>query len=128
MTKRIVLSLVLVAGLLLGIAAPVSARGGDAVRVSGDCTRRTDWKLKAKARDGGLETEFEVDSNRNGQQWTVKIKQNGVVVYEGTQTTLPPSGSFSVEQAFADNAGTDRFVAIARNPRSGERCRGVLSL
>ena len=37
------------------------------VRVIGDCSARTDWKLKAKERDGGLEVEFEVDSNRVGQ-------------------------------------------------------------
>ena len=124
----ILLTLVLAAGLLFGLASPVAASGGDATRVSGSCSATTVWKLKAKARDGALETEFEVDSNRNGQVWDVKIKQNGTVVFTGTRTTRAPSGSFGVERAFADNAGTDTFVAVATNRGSGERCRGTLSL
>lgn len=128
MNKRNLLALVLAAGLLFGLAAPVSASGGDATRVNGTCSGRTVWKLKAKARDGNLETEFEVDSNKNGQVWNVRIDQNGATVFSGARTTRPPSGSFGVERAFADNAGTDTFVAVAVNPRSGERCRGTLSL
>ena len=130
MNKRNVLALVLAAGLLFGLAAPVSASGGGggATRVNGACSGRTVWKLKAKARDGGLETEFEVDSNKNGQVWNVRIDQNGTTVFSGARTTVAPSGSFGVERVFADNAGTDTFVAVAVNPRSGERCRGTLSL
>ena len=134
MNKRNLLALVLAAGLLFGLAAPVSASGGGggggggATRVNGACSGRTVWKLKAKARDGGLETEFEVDSNKNGQVWNVRIDQNGATVFSGARTTVAPSGSFGVERAFVDNPGTDTFVAVAVNPRSGERCRGTLSL
>ena len=128
MNKRNLLALVLAVGLLFGLAAPVSASGGGATRVSGTCSGRTVWKLKAKARDGGLETEFEVDSNKNGQVWNVRIDQNGATVFSGARTTVAPSGSFGVERAFVDNPGTDTFVAVAVNPRSGERCRGTLSL
>ncbi len=128
MNKRNLLALVLAAGLLFGLATPVAASGGGATRVNGTCSGRTVWKLKAKARDGNLETEFEVDSNKNGQVWNVRIDQNGTTVFSGARTTVAPSGSFGVERVFADNAGTDTFVAVAVNPRSGERCRGTLSL
>lgn len=128
MNKRTLPTILLAAGLVLGLASPAVASGGDATRVNGTCSGSSVWKLKAKARDGALETEFEVDSNRNGQVWNVRIKQNGVQVFSGARTTVAPSGSFGVERTFADNAGIDRFVAVATNPRTGETCRGTLSL
>ena len=130
MNKRPLLLLVVALALVVGLAAPASASGGggDATRVSGRCTATTVWKLKAKARDGGLEAEFEVDSNRNRQVWSVRIVQNGSPVFNGSRTTRPPSGSFSVERNLVDNAGADRIVAIAANARTGERCRGVLTV
>ena len=38
----------------------------DAKRVAGKCTGNSTSKLKVKPDNGGLETEFEVDQNRNG--------------------------------------------------------------
>ena len=46
-------------------------------RVAGSCTGGSTAKLKAKHDDGRLETEFEVDQNRNGVTWTVRIRRNG---------------------------------------------------
>ena len=109
-------------------SSPASAKGGDAVVRSGNCSGATDWKLKAKARDGGLEVEYEVDSNRAGQVWTYSVRQNGAVVASGTRTTAGPSGSFSVERRVANKAGTDVFVGTATNKSSGETCRGSLSI
>ncbi len=43
---------------------------------SGSCTNAT-WKLKGKADSGRIEIEFEVDSNKAGQVWAVKITDNG---------------------------------------------------
>ena len=128
MNKRPLLAIVLAAGLLFGLANSASASGGGAVRVNGSCTGSSTIKLKAKARDAALETEFEVDSNRNGQTWNVRLDQNGTTVFSGSRTTGPPSGSFGVSRILTDNAGTDRLVAVATNARSGERCRAVLSI
>lgn len=128
MNKRPLLATVLAAGLLLGLANPASASGGGAVRVNGSCTGNTLMKLKAKVRDAALETEFEVDSNRNGQTWNVRLDQNGTTVFSGVRTTVAPSGSFGVSRTLTDNAGTDRLVAVATNARSGERCRAVLEI
>lgn len=92
------------------------------VEVSGSCTGRSTSKFKVKSRDGGLEYEFEVDQNRNGQRWNVSIKDQGVTVYSGSKVTVAPSGSFSVERRTANRAGVDTFVAKATNPATGERC------
>ncbi len=118
-----------VLGVLLSVgvlgAAPAHARDGD-VRTSGRCSAGATWKLKLAPRDGRIETEFEVDSNRNGQTWAVKMTDNGVQVFKGTRTTAAPSGSFELHKTIANRPGTDRVVATATF--NGQTCRGVASL
>ncbi len=94
---------------------------------TGQCTGPTDWKLKAKSDDGGIEVEAEIDSNRTGQAWRWVIRHNGSVSARGTSVTTGRSGSFDVERRMTDLSGTDRFVLRATNPTSGETCRGVLT-
>ena len=94
---------------------------------TGQCTGSTDWKLKAKSDDGGIEVEAEIDSNRTGQAWRWVIRHNGSVSGRGTSVTTGRSGSFDVERRMTDLSGTDRFVLRATNPASGEACRGVLA-
>jgi hypothetical protein len=107
-------------------AAPAVASGGDDVRQSsGSCSESTDWKIKAKADDGRIEVEAEVDSNTTGQDWAWKLKDNGVVVAKGTSTTQGASGSFSVERKPANRAGTDHFVF--RAVYAGEVCRATVA-
>ena len=88
----------------------------------------TDWKLKAKHDDGRLEVEGEVDSNRNGQDWRWRMVHNGSVSARGWATTHAPSGSFEVERRMVNLGGTDKIVFRARNPRTGEVCRGVVRI
>ena len=92
----------------------------------GSCSAATDWKLKAKPRDGRMEVEFEVDSNRNGQRWTYTLRHDGVVKASGTRTTRAPSGSFSVERRLPNAPGVHTFRATATNTRTGETCRASL--
>ena len=115
---------VLVATTLVAAPITVSAKDGDIVR-SGSCTMRSDWKLKLSPENGRIEVEFEVDQNRSGQTWNVKLKRNSRVFWRGTRRTQPPSGSFEVRRLTRNGAGTEKIVARARNPRSGEVCRGV---
>jgi hypothetical protein len=113
---------------VLGAAVgTASAKGGD-VRAAGKCSGGSVWKLKAGARDGGIETEFEVDSNVNGQVWSVQITDNGVQVFAGNRATVAPSGSFSVERRISNRAGSDSIRATAMNARTGERCSGVVTV
>ncbi len=109
------------------VATPAHA-GSDDIRRSGSCSGSADWKLKAKHRDGRIEVEGEVDSNRNGQVWRWKIKHNGTVSARGRARTKAPSGSFSVERKMANLRGTDRFVFRAVHRASGQVCRGTLSI
>lgn len=125
--NRRILAVAMAAVMMAAFAGPAAARDGDVQR-SGDCSGSTNWKLKGGLRDGRIEVEFEVDSNIVGQTWRVRLKDNGNLFWRGTRTTLAPSGSFTVEKRTANLAGTDKIVGIARNPNTGEVCRGVIRI
>jgi hypothetical protein len=111
-----------------GLRGDASRGGGSwAKRVNGSCTGRSSAKLKVKRSNGRLETEFEVDQNRNGVRWDVRIRRDGRSVVHTHATTKAPSGSFSVERRLADPAGRDHIVAKATSP-SGETCRASLTV
>jgi hypothetical protein len=108
-----------------------TARGGGggsrATRVAGTCTDGSTAKLKVKPDDGRLELEFEVDQNRSGVTWAVRVRRDGVLVIRRNATTHAPSGSFSVEKKIANPAGSDRIAARATSP-SGEVCTASLTV
>jgi hypothetical protein len=111
----------------LVVAAPSSGKSGDGrVERAGSCGGASNWKLKAKPDNGRLETEFEVDQNRNGVAWAVTIKRNGRTAFHGGRTTTAPSGSFSVSRRLANGAGKDRITAVAK--RAGETCSASLTI
>jgi hypothetical protein len=110
-----------IAAALLAIPAPALAKGTDVIR-TGSCSGAADWKLKVGREDAGLDVEFEVDANRVGQVWRVRIWDNGVLRYGNLKTTKAPSGSFTVHRTIRNMAGTDTIVARARNVNSGQLC------
>lgn len=95
--------------------------------VTGTCTGRSSAKLKVKPDDGRLETEFEVDQNRNGVRWRVVLRRNGKIVVTTRATTRAPSGSFGVERRLANPAGSDTIRARATSP-SGEVCTARVTI
>ncbi len=124
---RLAAALTLAAGIGITAAIPAQASGGgQVVEDRGSCSGHSDWKLKAKADDGRLEVEAEVESNVNGQVWDWKIKDNGMLAATGSSTTTAPSGSFEVNRRIANRAGTDKITFKATNPDTGETCRGTV--
>ena len=115
--------------LLFTVAGTTSAfaKSGDVVRTGG-CSGSSDWKLKLSPDNGKIEVEYEVDSNHVGQQWRVKLFENGNRIFRGTKTTQGASGSFTVRTLAKNTAGTDSFRAQARNLGSGEVCGGSASI
>ena len=127
LTRNIALTLT-VASLGLPAAAAQAKHGGDAgKRVAGSCTGSSSAKLKVKPDNGRLETEFEVDQNRNGVAWAVQLRRDGKLVVNTNATTKAPSGSFSVQRRLANPAGSDRIAARATSP-SGEVCTAGLTI
>ncbi len=116
-------ALPLFAALLVTTGPSALASGGGPVHEkSGSCSGSTDWKMKAKADDGRIEVELEIDSNVAGQVWAVKITDKGTKVFEGDRTTAGASGSFSVDLKVPNLPGTDKFIGRATNAATGESC------
>jgi hypothetical protein len=107
-------------------SAPAMANDADVIR-RGSCSGSTDWKLKLSPEDGRIEVEYEVDSNRNGQTWQVRIRKNGAQIFAGSRVTGGASGSFEVRVVTSNPGGTDRYRARAVNPATGEVCIGTAS-
>jgi hypothetical protein len=127
MTRILTISLALAAMALIPTAA-LAKHGGDRGKtVRGNCTGNATSKLKVKPDNGRLETEFEVDQNRNGVKWSVTIKRNGKNAVKTTARTKAPSGSFSVERRLANGAGSDKISARAKSS-SGQVCTASLSI
>jgi hypothetical protein len=105
------------------VALPATAgASGDDIRNAGTCTGSSSSKIKVKPDDGRIQVEFEVDQNKSGQKWKVKIKDNSQTVFSGSATTRGASGSFSLEKRIPDQSGSDAITAVGRNKSSGERC------
>ena len=115
----------LVGGILA--APPAHAGGGDFTEEQGACSGSSTWLMKAKHDTGRIELEFEVQSNRAGQAWSVRITDNGVLVLSGNKVTNRLE-RFSADRRPANRAGTDRFVGRAINAKTGEVCRGLVAL
>jgi hypothetical protein len=120
-----------IAGLMVaGIfsAAPAAmAKDGDVIR-QGTCTGNSTAKIKLSKDDGRIEVEFEVDQNKVGDTWRVKLLHNGDPFFTGTRTTQAPSGSFELRKLTNDAAGTDTIRARARNLSTGEVCTASASI
>ena len=118
----------LTAAVALVAAVPAAAGGDDDVIRRGSCSGASDWKLKLGLDDGKIETQFEVDQNRNGQRWRVVLKRDGNRFFRGVRTTHAPSGSFEVERKTKNPAGPNRIKARAVNLSSGEICKGAATI
>jgi hypothetical protein len=125
--------------LALALLAPASALargggggggggGGDSrpeVRVAGACGRGATSSLKLKARDGGIEAEFEVHG-RTGL-WRVALVQEQRVAWRGHMRTSSVSHSWSLERSLSDYPGPDQVLARAIGPR-GITCSATATL
>ena len=121
---------VLIALLAAAVAIPAAApgKGNPGVVRSGKCSGNATWKLKAKNDDARLEIELEVDQNISGRRWNVVIKRGSTVIFRGSRTTAPPSGSFTVRRLAANPAGPDRISATARSVAGNQLCRAALTV
>lgn len=128
-THRVARPALLVTGVVLalsvGVAAPAQAKGSDAARARGNCSRSGDWELRAKSSGGRLEIRFDVDAGRRGQKWTYTLRSDGSVLASGTRTARS-GGLFRVEVRVPATAGTSRITATARNSSTREYCRAAM--
>ena len=117
-------------GIPLASALPASAATTAAVAPAsaahGLCTNGAHWNLQAKPDGARIEWEFEVDTNRAGQVWAVRVTDNGSALFAGNRTTTAPSGSFTVRGRSANRPGNDVIRATAT--RGTAVCRGTVTV
>src|SRR5919202_3801060 len=128
----IALAVALLALALFGPASALARGGGGGgggarpeVRVAGSCGRGATSALKLKARDGGIEAEFQVNG-RTGL-WRVAIVQEQRVAWRGRARPGGARPSFSVERRLGDYPGPDQVLARAVGPR-GITCSATATL
>lgn len=127
MSKR-TLMIGIATGLLALVPLSATATANDAdVKRAGTCSGNSSAKIKLSPEDGRIETEFEVDQNRNGVTWRVVLRRDGAVAARAQATTRGPSGSFELRRLLADGQGTDSVSARAVSP-SGEVCTAQASI
>lgn len=108
------------------LPATALAKDGD-VRATGTCSKSSTAKLKLSPDNGRIQAELEVDQNRVGVRWSVKLRRNGALVTSTRATTRRPSGSFTVRRLFSGTSGADTVTARAVSP-SGEVCTARATL
>jgi hypothetical protein len=122
-SRRTVAVAAVVSAVALAAPAPADA-GGRVVARSGDCAGRGTWTMKVSNQDRGLQTEFEIDINRVGQRWRVRLFHNGRRAMNVVRTTHAPSGGFTVRAVTGNAAGVDRFRVRAVRLNGGNSCVG----
>ena len=114
-------------GTMFSLAAPAMAKDGDVIK-RGSCSGAADWKLKLGTEDGGkIEVEFEVEHAKPGQQWTVKLADNGMKFFTGSKTANG-FGKFEVRKLAANQPGSDTVKATATNTVTGQVCNAGATL
>jgi hypothetical protein len=102
-------------------------RGGDRpeVRVAGVCAKGATSSLRITARDGGIETEFQVHGRRG--LWRVTLVHERQVAWRGKRWPAGPNRWFVVEYKLPDWSGADMVSARAVGP-SGGVCAATATL
>lgn len=123
-----IVRIVLASAIALSLAGAVPAVAKGGVVRTGMCSGTADWKLKVAPENGKLQVEYEVDSNKVGQTWRVRIFHDGARIFAGHRITKAPSGSFTVRLLAANHAGRDAFRARAVNLANSQVCGGAVSI
>jgi hypothetical protein len=119
----VVLSTLMLLGTLFATTAFADGREVDK---HGRCSGAAHWELDADHEGGRLEMEFEVNAQKAGVNWKVKLSHNGSVFDSLTKTTNH-EGNFEVDRYVKDASGTDTLGAKATSP-SGQVCKAQLSI
>ena len=99
----------------LAVAVVLTLAGGafwllreDESEKLGDCAGAT-HQLAVESEDSGLEASFELQASQAGEDWYVRLMQDGDVLVEGPRTT-DEDGEIEVDAYTQDRDGDDEFA------------------
>jgi hypothetical protein len=108
------------------VAMPTAAAEVERER-HGNCTRTSDWELELEKEHGRIEVKVDLDTNRSGRAWQVRLWHNGSLTTSVVRRTQR-DGDLEVERIRTDRRGTDTFRFRAVDRVNGEVCTGSLSI
>lgn len=106
-----------------GVSVPVLAGTAFAdTERHGSCSQgKARYDFDVDKDDGRFEVDLEVDSNRRGQKWRLRLFHDGERVFSDVRTT-DREGEAEYERNRPNTVGRDTFRARARNLGNGEVC------
>ncbi len=119
-----------IVGLAVGalFASAPAAMAKDGVTTKGNCSGAAKWKLGLRPEDGGvLKVQLEVEEAKPGQQWSVRIADNGSRIFSGSRTANQ-FGEFTVRTSSTNRAGSDHVTGRATNKVTGQVCNASATL
>lgn len=93
----------------------------------GDCTRSSDWKFELEKEHGRIDVTVDLDTNRSGRRWRVRIWHNGTLTTNVLRRSQD-DGDVEVERVRPDRRGRDTIRFRAVDQVNGEVCTGSLSI
>ena len=116
--------------LVLGVMVPGAALAGDPeVKREGPCSGNSEWKLEVRLEDNNtFRVRWEADSGIAGQQWRLRLRQNGTLIASALRTTNQDGEAQLNLRGVTNTAGRDTFAGRARNIATGETCAASVTL
>lgn len=95
-------------------------RGDDESEKGGNCGNAA-HQLAVETEDSGLEASFELQASQPGEDWYVRLMQDGDVLVEGPRTT-DEDGEIEVDAYAQDGDGGDEFSVDFGRSGSDDDC------
>jgi hypothetical protein len=116
----------LAASAALSLPAVASADDGE-VRKAGSCTGSSRIDVRARADDGEIRVELEIEGRRRGASWSVILLRERRIAFRGVIRARESSREVRLRRTFADWFGRDSIVIRASGPLA-ETCRVSVSI
>jgi hypothetical protein len=110
----------------LSLPAVASADDGE-VRKAGSCTGSSRMDVRARADDGEIRVELEIEGRRRGASWSVILLRERRITFRGVIRARESSREARLRRTFADWFGRDSIVIRASGPLA-ETCRVSVSI
>lgn len=120
-------SAALMAVTTLAVGAVPAAAGEVEREKRGDCTRSSDWDFELEKEHGRIDVTVDLDTNRSGRRWRVRIWHNGTLTTNVLRRSQD-DGDVEVERVRPDRRGRDTIRFRAVDQVNGEVCTGSLSI
>lgn len=121
--KKMALVFAVASSLTLSLAIPAQAD----VQRRGMCTGTSAWEADVDRDGSRYDLSFDIDTDEQGQQWTLTVTQNKKKIYTRTRTSDQDANEARADVSWdfvrrAATSGKNTFTFTAQNNETQERC------